>query len=88
MPGIIFPRTFSGERPVLLLIIIAPEERSPYLAEGMPLMTSIDSILSVAMLLRSIPRPAVLKVPAYSFMLALFDIGMPSTIMAPPKELL
>ena len=79
----------------------APDVRSPYCTDGMPLITSIDSMLSVEMERTSTPEfgtepalnvdvPAiVVEVPFMAelmpSMLALLDTGEPSMIMAVPR---
>ena len=85
-----------GSRPALEFIITAPDVRSPCSTEGMPRITSIDSILSVETVRMSIPvvaetpPPVAVVLPAMvGFMvdrLALLDSGAPSRIIAVPSE--
>ena len=57
-----------------------PFDRSPYSTDGMPVMTSTDSMFETPMLRRS--------VPAVSAVEALLPIRMPSSSMAVPNEAL
>ncbi len=57
--GSAFRRTCQGATPDRVFTITAPEVRSPYTAEGIPRITSTDSILSVAICRASRPEPAV-----------------------------
>ena len=70
-------------------MITAPDVRSPYSTEGIPLITSTDSILSVEIVLISAPEPVLPISPfmadARSCRLALFESGEPSTRTAVPK---
>ena len=47
--------TLTGVRPFLVLILTIPELRSPYSADGTPVMTSMDSMFSTATLRVSVP---------------------------------
>ena len=94
--------TSRGVAPDFVLMTTTPEVRFPYSAEGMPRITSTDSILSGEMERKSVPRPLVV----WSFiefifcdelapeaavenacMLASFDTGAPSMMIAVPKAL-
>ena len=86
----VFAFTRKGSRPALELMITAPEVKSPYSTEGIPRMTSTDSMLSVEMLRISKPPAGDAPPPigdtypsprAVAFMdckLALLDKGAPS----------
>ena len=47
--------TLTGVRPLRVLILTIPELRSPYSAEGTPVITSMDSMFSTATLRVSVP---------------------------------
>ena len=76
-------------------MITAPEVRSPYCAEGIPLITSTLSILSVEMPRRSTPAAGVEPTPTFALLpcivaesiciLALFERAAPSIITAVPR---
>ncbi len=87
--------TLRGSLPAFELMITAPDVRSPYSAEGIPLITSTLSTLSKDTFLRSIP-PLILATPEGSVVaplavddslcrFALLDRGEPSIIMAVPR---
>ena len=96
MLGFAFTLTRKGSRPAFVCSIIAPEVRSLYSTEGMPLIISTDSMLSVDTSRVSMPAlaeaPPAIEVTApfndglSALRLALFDKGAPSWIMAVPKE--
>ena len=92
--GSVFSFTSKGVYPVFVFISTAPEVRSPKVTDGIPRMTSTDSIWSVAICRRSMPEPtAVLKLsPDLEVekvcMLASLETGAPSTIIAAPIALL
>ncbi|MPN13871.1 hypothetical protein SDC9_161197 [bioreactor metagenome] len=56
MLGSVLNRTVSGSFPALDFMITAPEVRSPYSTEGIPRITSMDSMLSVEIVLISKPE--------------------------------
>ena len=95
--GLAFALTRSGSRPAFVLIITAPEVRSPYSTEGIPRTICIDSIFSVEILRTSVPpageapqaNEAGVSVPLNTVgliadRLALFEMGAPSRIIAVP----
>ena len=95
--GLAFALIRSGSRPAFVLIITAPEVRSPYSTEGIPRTICIDSIFSVEILRTSVPpageappaNEAGVSVPLNTVgfiadKLALFEMGAPSRIIAVP----
>ena len=95
MFGLVLNLIMSGDLPALDFTSTAPDVRSPYSADGMPLMTSMDSMLSVESDLTSMPRAGVperlsspelpLTTGLSVWRLALLDIGAPSTMTAVPR---
>ena len=95
MFGLVLTRMVSGDFPAFDFTSTAPDVRSPYSAEGMPLMTSMDSILSVESVLTSVPLAGVperLESSAFPFTtglsvwrFALLETGAPSTMTEVPR---
>ena len=95
MFSLVLKRKRNGSRPAFELIMTAPEVKSPYSTEGIPRITSMDSILSVEIARTSTPPagedvpPKAVPAPVIAGLtvcrLALLETGAPSRIIRVPK---
>ena len=78
---------FTGVRPLRVLILTIPAFRSPYSADGTPVITSIDSMFSTATFLVSTPpispKEALLPRRTPSTSTAVPNAALP--VVAPPS---